>query len=84
MKRTTIILSILLVGVTVWFVIDHIILSKKLTAETSVFTAMQTQNASQAIGIIKLQTCASTAEEIYNSTGKYFSVIDCVNSESNQ
>ncbi len=83
MKITIALLTLLLIGVSVWFFIDHTALTKKNDAQVVTITKMQSGNANQATIIKNILSCANTTENTYNKTKTYVSVSACIKSKLN-
>ena len=78
MKTTIALLSVLLIGVSVGFYLDHSSLTKKADDLTSNLTKVQTTSTKQTATIKTLLSCANSTEKIYQQTKKYASVISCI------
>ncbi|HCC06162.1 TPA: hypothetical protein DEP94_02275 [Candidatus Nomurabacteria bacterium] len=71
MKTTIALLSVLLIGVSVGFYLDH----TKLTAQV---TKVQASAVKQSNTIKTLLSCANLTEKTYQQTKKYASVVSCI------
>lgn len=78
MKTTIALLSVLLIGLSVGFYLDHTSLTTKNTNLTSQVAKVQTGAVKQSNTIKTLLSCANLTEKTYQQTKKYYSVISCI------
>ncbi len=78
MKTIIALLSVLLIGVSVGFYLDHSNLTKKNNASALDLAKLQTTSTKQTATIKTLLSCANLTEKTYQQTKKYSSVVSCI------
>lgn len=83
MKTTIALLSVLLIGVSVGFYLDHTRLTKMNEVLTSEKTKIKSISTKQTSTIKTLLECANLTEKTYQETKKYYSINYCIKSRLN-
>lgn len=78
MKTTIALISVLLIGVSVGFYLDHTSLTTKNNDLNSKVTSVQANSLKQSNTIKTLLSCANLTEKTYQQTKKYASVVSCI------
>ena len=78
MKTIIALLSVLLIGVSAGFYLDHSSLTKKNTSLSADIAKIQTTSTKQTATIKTLLSCANLTEKTYQQTKKYSSVVSCI------
>ncbi|MEI6810868.1 MAG: hypothetical protein WCK60_02340 [Candidatus Nomurabacteria bacterium] len=78
MKTTIALLSVLLIGVSVGFYLDHSSLIKKNDAAALDLAKIQTTSTKQTATIKTLLSCSNITEKTYQQTKRYTSVVSCI------
>ncbi|MCX6756585.1 MAG: hypothetical protein NTW35_00305 [Candidatus Nomurabacteria bacterium] len=78
MKTTIVLLSVLIIGVSVGFYLDHSSLIKKTKALNSDISTMKAAYAKQTTEIKTILSCVNLTEKAYTEAKQYSSAKACI------